>query len=276
MGHVSRMRMSIVGERDVYCRESELISTYSPIGELSAEELVQQYRQVIEYCADHPNAKSTAVSSALNLPRSRIRAWVDHNGAPDAARAVDEAHWLGWLGALDTERQVHFATLIAGVFSGGSIATELYAPSWTVDNQSVTDALETALQGIGCSVKCRHEPVDHRPAEILPERHGSLLGRVLVCMGAPLGQKATDDDLRVPPRLFDAPEEVRVAFCEVYLRNRLSPTDGRASGPIMEDRPAMYREQLAELFQSVGIDARSAERTVTVRFDSLPFAIEEL
>lgn len=270
------MRMSTPGGRGIFCSESPLINTYSPTGGLSAAESVQQYRRVLEYCAEHPQKKSMAVSSALDLPRSRIRTWVDENGAPDAVRAVDEAHTLGWLGELDTARQTHFSTLVAGIFSGGSISSDLYVPSWTVDRPSVTDAIETALREVGCSVKCRHENVDSRSTEVLPERHASLLGRVLVCMGAPLGQKAIDDDLRVPPRLFDASEEVRLAFCEVYLRNRLSPIDGRASGPIMEDRPAVYREQLANLFQSVGIDARSAERTVTVRFDSLPFAIEEL
>ena len=59
-----------------------------------------------------------------------------------------------------------------------SIISNLYAPSWTVDRPSVTDAIETALRELGCSVQCRRKTVDNRSVDILEKRYGSLLGYV--------------------------------------------------------------------------------------------------
>jgi hypothetical protein len=59
--------------------------------------LVAQFEQVTEYCAEHPDQGSGAVATALDLPRERIRAWVDSDGRPDAVRGCETLTANGWL-----------------------------------------------------------------------------------------------------------------------------------------------------------------------------------
>ncbi|TYL38164.1 hypothetical protein CV102_13240 [Natronococcus pandeyae] len=52
---------------------------------------VQDYRAATRYATKHPNKGSYALSQALDLPRGRLRGWIDDGSAPDAARAVETA-----------------------------------------------------------------------------------------------------------------------------------------------------------------------------------------
>lgn len=57
-----------------------------------ARKAVEQYREATRY-ASKRDAGSGATASALGLPRSRIRTWVDGNGASDSVRTIDiDAH----------------------------------------------------------------------------------------------------------------------------------------------------------------------------------------
>ena len=76
---------------------SALASTYPRDGELEAWARVQEYRRVQSFCAEHPEKGSHVVSTALELPRSRIRPWVDGDAKPDPVRAIDSARDRGWL-----------------------------------------------------------------------------------------------------------------------------------------------------------------------------------
>jgi len=78
--------------------------------------------------------------------------------------------------------------LVANVYSGGSIAAQNYAPSFALSNgedSRVFDALE--LAGVEYTVVGDR---DGRADEARPTDNGTVLGRVLSVLGAPVGPKA--------------------------------------------------------------------------------------
>lgn len=61
--------------------------------------VVEQYRQVMAYSSRHPNMGSGAIASRLNLPRPRVRPWLD-GAVPDPVRAKNATKYLYELAAL--------------------------------------------------------------------------------------------------------------------------------------------------------------------------------
>lgn len=103
----------VIGERD-------LARTYDGGAYSDPWTAVLDYQAVLRYSSTHPNKGSSAISSALDLPRGRVRGWVDADGKPDAMRGIETAREYGWLDA--TYRDDVFQalnTLVANVFSGG-------------------------------------------------------------------------------------------------------------------------------------------------------------
>lgn len=254
--------------------ESDLIGTYNPVNDVVPHEAVAQYRRVMEYTHKHSDKGSSAVSTAVELPRGRIRSWVDSDSKPDVVRAIETGDSLGWTDVTDIDRQIAFATLLAGIFSGGSIAELNFNPSWSTDDEIVDTLIEEALTELGCGFTVRHEDSVIRSTEIVPAKYASLLGRVLVAMGAPIGPKV-QATLSIPNRLIEAADPVRERFVEIYLRNRIGLVDGRNAASILEHRPSSFRGDLAALCRSVGVEAYKRERYVAVTLDSIPFAIRK-
>ncbi|ELY89090.1 hypothetical protein C483_14105 [Natrialba hulunbeirensis JCM 10989] len=110
--------------------ERDLARTYDGGAYADPWSGVLDYRAVMRYASQHPDKGSYVISNAQEIPRGRVRGWVDDSGMPDTARGIETARELGWLDA--TYRDDAFLalnTLVANVFSGGSIATETSAPS---------------------------------------------------------------------------------------------------------------------------------------------------
>ena len=61
---------------------------------------VQDHRRVRRAMAGHPDKASSALSSEIDLPRGRIRPWVDGDSEPDCLRGLGTAQEHGWI--LDT------------------------------------------------------------------------------------------------------------------------------------------------------------------------------
>ncbi len=70
---------------------------------------VLDYQAVMRYASEHPTKGSYAVSSALEIPRSRIRPWIDGDSRPDAVRALEAAEKYGWLEAPTVIRSSSFS-----------------------------------------------------------------------------------------------------------------------------------------------------------------------
>jgi hypothetical protein len=102
------------------------IDTYATSSTADSRTLVAQYEQVTE----HPDQGSSAVASALDLPRSRIRSWVDGDGRPDAVRGLDRLTARGWLHLDWDGPTLHaLASLCAWTVAGGAITADNWAPA---------------------------------------------------------------------------------------------------------------------------------------------------
>jgi len=247
--------------------EQALARTYDSRAYGDTWDAVEDYRRVMRYASHHPNKGSGAVSSALDLPRGRVRPWLD-GSKPDSVRGLETARDYGWLGA--GYGDAGFAglnVLVANVFSGGSIAVDTYQPSFALNHRGeeshVFDALE--LAGVDYDVVGDRES---RADEARPTEDGSVLGRVLAVLGAPLGPKA-DQRLALPGYLAEAPADVREQFVYAYLENRAIEHEGKATLTVREDRNREYLDALAALIDDVaGGGVRFSERDIVVSADA--------
>ncbi|ELY73213.1 hypothetical protein [Natrinema pallidum] len=244
--------------------ERDLARTYDPPSYADAYDAVQDYRRVLAYHSRHPDKGSSAIASALELPRGRVRPWLD-GAAPDAVNAIDTARSYGWLGAeYDDPEFRALNTLVANVFSGGSITEQHYQPSFALAEDShVTDALERA--GVEYQLVTDR---DGRADEARPTDDGTVLGRVLAVLGAPAGPKA-GQRLALPTYLERAPDAVRTQFVGAYLANRAVAHQGKATLTVREDRNRTYLESLAALCDDVaGGGVALRERDIVISADA--------
>ncbi|MDS0280002.1 hypothetical protein NDI85_19645 [Halomicroarcula sp. S1AR25-4] len=230
----------------------EFADTYDSASELSSWELVEQYQRVQEYAADHPRKGSAAVASALDLPRSRIRAWVDSDGRPDVVRGIHTADANDWFD-LEWESTFgrHLTVLVAWVFSGGSI-NDAYRPAFAVTPRT-QGFVEVALETMGTGSTVYRNDAENRATELVPAADASVLGRLLVALGAPLGPKTRERALSLPSFLTVAPEPIRLVFARTYVVNRATARDERPTTPLQlaEERHPAYRAEVRALFESL-------------------------
>ncbi|WP_227132308.1 sister chromatid cohesion protein PDS5 [Halorubellus salinus] len=244
-----------------------LASTYPRNGELEAWSRVQEYRRVQDYCADHPEEGSHAVSTALELPRSRIRPWIDGDAKPEPIRAIDTARDLGWLDVdVDTEGGHAWTRLIAWIYAGGSLAADTYQPRFYARTdqrkqfvKSEMDILASALSDVGASYRIikRTEKApeemygDERVNEIVVRENATLLGRCFAAAGAHVGAKTHEEPSGLPEWLFDASPETRAAWCRVYLLNRGTFREREPAWAMKEERADSYHEDVKRLFTAL-------------------------
>lgn len=201
--------------------EAALARTFSPPSYTDPYEGVGDYRRVQRWASHHPESGSSAAASALNLPRSRIRPWM--NGAkPDAVRAIETAEGLGWLGTNPTSAVGRaFTVLSSALLSGGSLVHDTYTPRVTIDGPRVTRRVVNALDTLECGSRRAHTDSGSRATEIVPADNASLFGRALTALGHPRGAKS-NLNVSLPPFLTDLPLSMRADWVELYLLNRAS------------------------------------------------------
>lgn len=229
-----------------------LARTYSHPSYADPWECVEDYQRVLEYTGARPDAGSTAVASALDLPRSRIRPWMDGT-RPDCVRAIQIAESRGWLSD-DMSSPVFrgLNVLLAWIFSGGSLNSDWYVPSFVVDDEGGTEVLERAADLVDVELESTSSANGHRTVELRVVEHASVLGRVLHLLGGPVGEKNADSDVDLPSFLASAPETVRREFTSIYVSNRGTVLEDRNGAVrVKEERSRRYLRSLARLFQEV-------------------------
>ncbi|MCU4972922.1 hypothetical protein OB955_09220 [Halobacteria archaeon AArc-m2/3/4] len=246
--------------------ERDLARTYNTPAYDDPYAAVMDYQAVMRYASEHPNKGSGAISSALEIPRGRIRPWLESGSKPDPARAIDVARELGWLDARYLDREfVGLNTLVANVFSGGSISTGRFEPSFALNYREHRSHVIDALEMVGLEYGFHNEESDDHATEVRPTEHSSVLGRTLAVLGAPVGPKADLEDLTLPWYLENAPYETREMFVLAYLANRGTHHRTKDTITVQEDRPESYRRELAALVEDVAKEPVTVgEQNVTV------------
>ncbi len=210
-------------------------------------EAVEDYRDVLTYAQEHPGDGSTTIANRFDLPRGRVRPWLD-GSRPDCVRGLQDAEALGWIDVApssDTLRGLN--VMLAWIFSGGSILHQTWMPYWVVRSEEDRALLDRAAELVDVELDYTRSASDSRARELRPVEDASVLGRVLTVLGAPRGGKDEAGDVSLPGYLENAPERVSQEFVQVYLRNR--GRDGSDAVYFRKPRAAGYRRSLSVLVE---------------------------
>lgn len=224
-----------------------LARTYSDRVYPDPWEKVCDYRRVQAYAAEHPNAGRVRVGKALELPNERVRGWLK-DAQPDPVRGIQTAIDHGWLDPdPDGEMAAALVDLLAHVLAGGSITTN-FVPALTPGQRVSRATLHTAFRRVNVPSTTRHTDAPGRATEVVPSTDGSVLGRCLVAMGAPQGDKTTLDAL--PAVIREVPVPVQQSFVTSYIAHRGYGYRDKATTTFKEARSEAYHRDLVELIRS--------------------------
>lgn len=227
---------------------------------------VEQYRRVRAFAADNPDLGSGAIASALGLPRGRVRSWLE-GARPDALRGIETANERGWLNLDYGARAFRgLNVLVAWVYARGTIWEQTYVPSVALGAPGARDRLDAAFDAIGAEYELMREGDVGGPAMARAATAGSVLGRVLATLDAPVGARAQQRGPPLPAYLDDAPLSIERDFARAYIvtraGRRFDPT-GRVQ--FREARQDEYVRELARFLERVAGDTvRISETTVTI------------
>lgn len=234
----------------------EFVRTYDLSNNLDPWEHVQQYREVIEFAAAHPDVGSSAMSNRLGIPRGRLRGWINDEDPviPDCVRGLHQAQNRGWIRVdPDSDTFDGLNILVASVFSGGSIGSQYYSPLFSIGDRTERELLERACSDAGVTYVIHRENISDRATELRPTRDASVLGRVLSVLGAPTGEKAVDD-ITLPDYLDHVGTKHRREFARAYVITRGSEMQYGRIG-FREERNEEYLNSLADLLRDVTDEA---------------------
>lgn len=234
---------------DTIISEADFVRTYNTPSYDDPYDAVNDYERVRTWTSKNPDQGSQAASTALELPRSRIRTWME-GGKPDSVRGLDVARSHDWIPVTtESPRLEAFVTLLAWTFSGGSINRN-WVPSFVVNDTAARFRVTEALYALGGEIEVKRRG-DGRATEITPTIDASVLGRVLVAMGAPRGEKNATTDIQFPNWLWNVSDDLQQCFAKLYLSNRGQQHPAKATMTFREERSESYLTALAEFLQDV-------------------------
>jgi len=239
-------------------------STYNTPSYADPMESVADYRRYQREWATS-ELGSAAISTRMELPRGRIRSWED-GSKPDVVNGIETALEHGWLEQpVDSEAFTALNRLVAGVYSGGSISTATFEPSFSTPDEWVDRRLRADLNRLNAESWVA-ESNSGNVEELRVATDATVLGRVLVALDAPQGPKA--ESARQPPTYLygeTTTTTLREDFVRIYMANRGVRVAEKGFIQIQEQRSNRYRNALAALLDDVlDVNVRCGERALRV------------
>lgn len=241
-----------------------LARTYSHPSYADAWECVQDYHAALDYRDANPQAGASKIARALDLPRSRVRPWLN-GSTPDPVRAIQAADEHGWLETDFQDRTFRgLNVLVAWILSGGSLNAN-YVPQFAISSSNDEERIDAAFDVVGVDYDFLRGGDLQRATEYRPLEDASVLGRVLWVLDAPLGRKNEQARIVLPNYLADAPGRIRRDFVVTYLCNRGHIDDGNGVLRFREDRSDQYLTDLSELIhETTGEPVNLSEKNIIV------------
>lgn len=243
----------------------ELARTYHSHAYEDPWGIVEDYQRVLEFTGKHPNAKPGYVAKKLELPRGRIRPWIDDGAIPHPVRAIQTAETRGWLPL--TERTDTFEPinhLVAWLCSRGSIKADTFSPYFMIRSDNDETRLTSTLETLDLKYDVFRTD-DIRTTEITLGDDGAVLGRILVLLGGPADGAPFD---AVPSYLNNVSESARRDFARTYLENRGEFWEFTGQWIIEhQNRSDRYRRSLGSFFADLGAGVRVNEDTINIDTD---------
>jgi hypothetical protein len=237
---------------DTATAKRALVRTYNPRSYADPWDCVQDFERVQREAAKHPNKGSAALASVVELPRGRIRPWME-GARPDCYRGLQVALENGWLlESWDSDTARALNELAAWVCTSGSI-DGVFAPYFVVE-PALEDWFQQLATDANLSVRrTRDDPA--RPPEWTPTENQTVFGRVLNTWTGLLGDKSALST-QFPRYPQFAPDDIATAFAQAYVRLRASETDryDTLAVQLQEDRSERYYRDLRSLLERVVAD----------------------
>ena len=120
-----------------------------------------------------------------------------------------------------------------------------------MSDESDRALVRAAADAAGITLATSREGDPERADEFRVAENGSVLGRTLVAIGAPLGEKNAESTVVLPGYLSDAPDVIRREFVWTYLSLRGAEHAGKDTLTVREERSDRYLRSLANLFRDV-------------------------
>lgn len=262
---------------DTAAAKRALVRTYNTPAYVDPWDAVEDFESVQEVAAKHPNKGSSALSSIVELPRNRIRPWLD-DSMPDCYRALQIALSNGWIiESWDDETAAGLNALAAWLCSSGSV-NDNWVPMFVADAPGEIGLLKAAARTANVRLtRTRSDP--DRPTEWRPVESASILGRVLYTWTGVRGDKSPDV-AQFPRYVQFAPEWVAADFAKVYVHQRATVRDDRDGAlQIQEIRTDRYRRKLVELLErvvSTPDEIRGESWPVFIRGDAIDELLQPL
>jgi hypothetical protein len=237
---------------DPHVVRTAFLNTYADPDDIHPLQQFEQFERVQAFRAHDSDAGPATITDHFDIPEGRVYSWLYQDSKPTGYEALETATEYGWINldwAGDPFQAIN--ELVAWIFSGGSVDSS-YTPVFNVDESSI-DTCMTALDRAGVADYSEDTTtVDGSRGSIVVRVHNpqTVLGRLLVALGAPQGAKAAQE-YGLPCYLDFAPEAVRRRFAATYLLNRGVRKAERGRIVIREERSDAYLEALAGFFRSL-------------------------
>lgn len=218
---------------------------------------VQLYQAAMAYPDDWGAQRvATAINADPNRPfegvtRAEIRAWVDGDGMPDAARAIQVARDHEWLTEGWTPTTRALAVLVIAGYVCGSITTDTYVPTWSPTDPATETAITDALTQVGCGATHLPRASTAQADEYRPGEHASVLGRGLAVAGMPVGNKTAATVRELPAWVADSPADLKATYARLFVFERGIAYPDKATRRIQTDRGPQYFQDLAAVIRAV-------------------------
>ncbi|WP_251344416.1 hypothetical protein [Haloplanus halophilus] len=206
---------------------------------------LQLYRRALE--SDSSRGK---LANQLGLPETTIQSW-RRGSSPYVHNALSTAHERGWLTASsDDDIPLALTAILAWIFSQGSIRAESYYPIFRLSSPDQRSYFETIADDLDLSYSIIRSEDPTRSTEVRPIEDGTVLGRVLHILGAPLSEST--QQISLPPvYLYHYPEHAH-RFITIWMKQHSDPNGQltltvppRLGKPFADALEALMTEQLS-------------------------------
>ena len=190
----------------------------------------------VTHQATPSNGGTVRLASDLNL--ARRYGWIDVNPSSAAFRGLN--------------------VLVASTICGGQIDGESYEPTFPVNGATDLERLAMAFSDVGLQYEIERVGRSGRTSGVSPREHGSVLGRVLVTLDAPLGD-STAAPSSVPSYLDTVPAIHRLAFARTVVEYLGESTSDGVRLDLQVSLSSSLPEELARLleeFTSAPVEAQ--------------------
>ena len=232
-----------------FVHSETFVRSFDPATDVDPVSFVDRYRRARTVFENVPGIESDAVADRVGLPQTHLERWFgEEETPPRIIREFTIARDRGWLDVeVDSQLFRGLNVLVGSTYGPGTIDPVTLEPRFPVRHPRDIERTAWAIDRVGLRYAMVRDSERERARELRPTADGPILGRVLVVLGAPVGDGLT----RLPRYLSAVGRKHRLAFARTVLESHATdvttPTDVHIAG----SAEVGVLEELATFFSNV-------------------------